>query len=234
MKPLDALRALGTGGEAPAPAKERVYDALLASLEGATAPMARGPAANFGSSATPPTLNAKLWALGTAIWVVGGITGAFLYGALRPPAARLVYVERPQAVNLPPMPSFTAQPSAPPQPSVQPPHLLPPATPSRALGSNDASARLPSASQLAQERALLDLARRAASRGEPAAALTLAEQHGASFPRGQLSEEREALAIRALLALGQRDRARARADAFRSRFPSSFLGSMLESAFANP
>ena len=32
MKPLETLRALGTGGEAPVEAKQRVYSALMASL----------------------------------------------------------------------------------------------------------------------------------------------------------------------------------------------------------
>ena len=32
MKPLETLRALGTGGDAPADAKQRVYGALMASL----------------------------------------------------------------------------------------------------------------------------------------------------------------------------------------------------------
>lgn len=49
---------------------------------------------------------------------------------------------------------------------------------------------------------------------EPAQALALAEEAERDFPRGQLVEERRAIAIRALVALGRLDEANARAEAF--------------------
>ncbi|MCX4242665.1 hypothetical protein [Paraliomyxa miuraensis] len=49
---------------------------------------------------------------------------------------------------------------------------------------------------------------------EPAAALALAEEAERDFPTGQLVEERRAIAIRALLALGRVDEAQRRAEPF--------------------
>jgi hypothetical protein len=55
----------------------------------------------------------------------------------------------------------------------------------------------------------------------PAAALALLERHRQTYPRGALVEEREVLAVEALLRLGRRARAESRAQAFLERFPSS-------------
>jgi hypothetical protein len=58
---------------------------------------------------------------------------------------------------------------------------------------------------------------------DPAKALALCEDHARRFPTGLLVEEREALAIQALLALGRTDDAKKRADAFYAKFPDSPL-----------
>jgi hypothetical protein len=81
---------------------------------------------------------------------------------------------------------------------------------------------------------LLDLARANAARGEPALALTQTEQHRQQFPHGRLTEEREALAIRALLSLGRTADAQARAQAFRATYPNSFLTPVIDSALSAP
>lgn len=59
-------------------------------------------------------------------------------------------------------------------------------------------------------------------------------QHRQQFPHGRLTEEREALAIRALLALGRTEGARQRAAAFRVNYPNSFLIPALDSALSAP
>jgi hypothetical protein len=97
-------------------------------------------------------------------------------------------------------------------------------------GSVQAAAR--AGSDLARERALLDVARASAARGEPADVLAQVARHRQQFPQGKLSEEREALAIRALLSLGRQQEARARANAFRAAYPNSFLAPVLEAAAA--
>lgn len=56
---------------------------------------------------------------------------------------------------------------------------------------------------------------------DPSAALALAEQHAGLYPQGMFTQEREILAIEALLKLRQRPAALARAQAFVERFPDS-------------
>src|SRR6188768_990927 len=189
MKPLETLRALGTGGEAPASAKQRVYGALMASLGAAAAATAAAEIAKTASlPATPAPLvaglsSAKALAVAAGIWLIGGATGAALYGALHPQEVRVVYVDRPVfSSNVPaPATSATAVPaasSAALEPVVEP-------SPKRAVAASVASAG--PASVLSRERTLLDLARENAAHGEPALVLEQTEQHRAQFPRGKLS-----------------------------------------------
>jgi hypothetical protein len=69
----------------------------------------------------------------------------------------------------------------------------------------------------------LDLVQRAqaALRTSPTQALSLADEHRRLFRDGMLAQEREVIAIDALVRLARSDEARARADAFRHRWPSS-------------
>lgn len=62
---------------------------------------------------------------------------------------------------------------------------------------------------------------RLALKGSPAEALRLVEQHRASYPAGKLTQERELIAISALLALGRRTAALSRAASFERAFPTS-------------
>jgi hypothetical protein len=55
----------------------------------------------------------------------------------------------------------------------------------------------------------------------PSKALEITSQHMARFPSGNLAQEREVLAIQALLALGRAGEARARAAQFATRYPGS-------------
>jgi hypothetical protein len=55
----------------------------------------------------------------------------------------------------------------------------------------------------------------------PALALTLAEQHAARFARGTLGQEREVVAIQALVRLGRAGEAKARAARFLAANPRS-------------
>jgi len=229
MKPLEALRALGTGGEAPASAKQRVYGALMASLGAAAAATAAAEIAKTASlPAAPAPLiaglsGAKAMAVAAGIWLIGGATGAALYGALQPREVRVVYVDRPvfssSAAAAAPTPAPTAS-SAALEPGVDP-------EPKRVVAASGASV-------LARERALLDLARESAAHGEPALVLARTEQHRAQFPHGKLTEEREALAIRALHSLGRANEVRSRAQAFRLAYPHSLLMPVIDSALSAP
>jgi hypothetical protein len=70
------------------------------------------------------------------------------------------------------------------------------------------------------EVALLDRAQ-AALASRPADALASCDEHARRFPSGTLVQEREVLAIDALVRLGRRDEAEARAARFRQAFPRS-------------
>jgi hypothetical protein len=70
------------------------------------------------------------------------------------------------------------------------------------------------------EVAILNRAQRIVAR-DPAGALSLAEDHARRFPSGALAQEREFIAIEALLGLGRRAEASARAAQFRAAFPGS-------------
>jgi hypothetical protein len=70
------------------------------------------------------------------------------------------------------------------------------------------------------EIALLDRARSEVA-ARPAEALRVLDEHRAGFPHGTLEQEREVLAIEALVRLGRRSEARARGDAFGRAFPTS-------------
>jgi hypothetical protein len=133
---------------------------------------------------------------------------AVLAREIAPHAARTLIDEPDIALPAPPSP-------APAKVRHPDPALAPPLTPSAALR---------------QERRLLDLARDAIVRGEPAAALVPTASHAARFPRGMLAEERDALRIRALARLGRADEARALLAAMRTDHPRSFL---LEGAAAD-
>jgi hypothetical protein len=77
------------------------------------------------------------------------------------------------------------------------------------------------ASRLREEAQVLKRARDSLRRGDLAGAFAALEVARSQFQDGALGEEREALTIELLAKSGQRDAARARADAFLSAFPRS-------------
>jgi hypothetical protein len=69
----------------------------------------------------------------------------------------------------------------------------------------------------------VDLLQRAnaAVKADPAQALSLAAEHRRRFPSGNLAQEREVIAIKALLALGEQARAREALTHFQNNYPRS-------------
>jgi hypothetical protein len=67
---------------------------------------------------------------------------------------------------------------------------------------------------------MLDQAR-AALGADPSRALALTIEHARRFPRGMLAQEREFIAINALVNMGRQSEARARAESFAAHFPGS-------------
>jgi TolA-binding protein len=77
------------------------------------------------------------------------------------------------------------------------------------------------ATEAPDEAELLARAHAALKRGDTAHALTIVAEHERMFPRGVLTQEREAIAIEGLAALGRGDEARRRLHAFAARYPES-------------
>ncbi len=91
----------------------------------------------------------------------------------------------------------------------------------RASGRASMVATVNPAPETAREEARLLLAARRALALNPAAALARTDEHGRRFPDGALREERELVAVRALVALDRLGEARARADRFIAQVPTS-------------
>ena len=60
-----------------------------------------------------------------------------------------------------------------------------------------------------------------ALKSRPREALALCDEHARAFPNGMLAQEREVIAIEALMKTGREQEARARAARFASRYPGS-------------
>lgn len=108
---------------------------------------------------------------------------------------------------------------------VQETETIPPAT--APSGTEPTHPVRPSADPVA-ERALLDQAQAALRAKRLPDLFAAVNLHAERFPRGALTEEREALRIRGLVEAGDRDAAKARADRFRRRYPQSLYASSLD------
>ena len=225
---LDAERAR----PAPLPAiEERVFSRLAGSV-GAMPMAPAAPPGPLSAASNAPSLGSRLLhsgiARGAALVAAGAVGGVGLHAALRPPRAERV--GETQVVSIP-VPTFVSVPK--PQPIIVPEPLPTPARPAPARGPGkrheDQRAR---DRELAAERVLVEQARTALSRGEVRPALEALARHEHDYPQGQLVEEREALTILGLAALGKKDEAQARAAAFRTRFPRSILLRSINNALA--
>ena len=69
---------------------------------------------------------------------------------------------------------------------------------------------------------------------DPARALSLTNEHARQYPSGEFVQEREVIAVEALVELGKRDEASRRANAFVGRFPNTPYTARLEKAIGHP
>jgi len=105
-----------------------------------------------------------------------------------------------------------------------------PATPATQPHAGPLPGASPGATGLGAERLLLDRARRSLLHGDDGAALAFIGEHERRFPRGVLSEERDALRVEALVAGTRYEEARASAAAFHAAHPGSLLTPAVDSA----
>ena len=229
---LALLRAEKGALFAPEDARARVLEKLALALPGSGG--SRGSGGNGGQGASgraaasvpPHEASGRLarpLSLGVAL-AVGAAGGAAAWNVFRPvPKAEIVYVDR--VVPAPPpgvMPNATQWTSLPnvPETATEPARAA--VEPQQLPGTPDG--------QLAAERTMLDVARTALARGNGGDALAAATRHEKRYPTGALAEEREAMAVQALVLLGRHDDARARGASFHQRFPGSVLAPAIDAA----
>ena len=199
----------------PAEALDRVWTRVAGTIVPAGPTGGHGAGGAGGAGTGGSWLASHAVGVAVATFAVGAATGAGVVSVMQKPVPeRVVYVERPS----PPVP--VVAPVAPASAASVPPVAVPaPETPPTARATASPSA----SSSLSLERGVLDDARSALSSGDAARALRLSDEHLRRFPKAQLGEEREALAIQSLVALGRYDEARARAARFRATSPHSVL-----------
>jgi hypothetical protein len=232
-QPLDrdldaALDAERLAVFAPDDAKARVLHRVTRTLAGLPGSGTNGegrpaeprtlPPPSAGTLASLRPLALPLSLAAAATFGLGGLTGALWWRATHPlPSPQIVYVERERPAESAAIHPGDAAEAAPTSPTA--PSLPAPGSPAASNGNS-----------LAAERALLDVARSAFGRGDGDAALAALTRHEKLYPNGQLTEEREALAVRALVLTDRGDQARARGAKFRKRYPSSVMLPALEAA----
>ncbi len=164
-------------------------------------------------------------------FVAGVTTGAGLYAALHSaPPERVVFVDRP--VLSVPSRAEGASMAATSETASDTALFAPAVSAPRASVSHSVPA--PSASSsLSAERALLDNARTALAHGDSARAVALTDEHARQFARPSLAEEREAIAVQALVLQGRYVDARARAARFRAAYPNSLFLPAVDSSVAS-
>ena len=165
--------------------------------------------------------------IGVGGWVFGGAEAPEGVAVVDVPVTEVPAVDVPVVPEVPVVEAPVAE--APTVPTVALPAVAKvPAAPKQpeekvAAEVHTSAPETPAAAPTVDLNAELDLVRTAqrALKGDPAAALAACETHVARFPEGSMAQEREVLAIQALVALGRMDEARSRGDAFAVRWPGS-------------
>jgi len=202
-------------------AKAAMWAGVEKSIAGAVVAGAAGATA---TAAATKVASWKIAALASAALVVGAGAGAAAHATFAEPKTKTktVVVERTVEVKV-----------AAPVVSVAPTQetVVAPIASSHPLATAKASSAPPAKDpSLARERNLLDMARTALSRGDTSSALSAIDTHAKEFPKSQLAQEREVLAIQALAGAGRMPEARQRAASFRAAYPKSPLVSIVDEA----
>ena len=235
---VSALRDARNNAGVEGTLKLRVQSRLSASLLG-LAPTAGAalPSTHASEIGVQGSALAAKGAVATKGVVLAWLAPVFAAGLLTGVAVDQVHARHVAARAIAPAPGVT-QPSVSVNPQPEPTEVTTISPESlEDISDKHAAASVPagadSASSLAVERRLLDEARQALARGEPQAGLAPLDRHAKRYPKGILTEEREALAVRLLAALGNQPAALARADNFHRRFPNSLFTPAVDNAVAS-
>lgn len=229
LLPPELTRALGAPSGEPTQAD---LQALASRLSGALGvPLAAPPVAPVSEVTAAAAKTA--WSIGTSLWV-GGAVGVGLSTVLAlsfpiessPKRATGLTLAKSVAVATP----SAAEGKSTAPPAVTPPRLVPTVS-ARAVNPASSSSVSPLA-VTESELSLLGQARSALAH-DPSRALALCDEHGRSFRNGALVQEREVIAIDALVRSGRLREARERARRFRLEFPSSAHAPRLATLLGN-
>jgi hypothetical protein len=221
------------GGEAEADA--------LALLRAARPPVPLSPAARRRSShrvaalGVVPVAAAFGWWPALALGAVLGAGGSLVVTRLMasdPPPRETSSARYPRSANsatasLAEAPRLEQQPSEAPSPSEQPAPEPAPRAPAAAALAAPSASESASADALQQEIRLLEQARRDLA-SSPSAARRALLDHEVRFPSGHLRIERELLLVDALVRLGRRPEAEARAERLERQNPNSLYRERLD------
>jgi hypothetical protein len=180
-----------------------------------------------GAAATPGPKGSLLAAFRAhptgfiAVFGTGALLGAGVHAATRrAESAPIVYVARVTTASS--AATLSAPVPAAPSPAALTNAQAVPA-PSNVMLAPTASVGRNGLAGLAEQQALLDVARSAFARSDYAATLATLKAHFRRYPTSVLGEEREALEIKTLAATGHAEEAKARAARFKTQFPQSLL-----------
>ncbi len=225
----DERQAYAEDAAARARVMRRIEASIAFGVVGVAATAAVAVKTGFlASLALHAARHAKLW---IALSLVGGIvlgeTHARLSSPSPPPAAQRPASSTAQVTALTPTAGSASN-----EPAAIPVSSLPNIPSSEGAPPSVSAGRAAVPSDLAAEQALIDTARSALSRGRAADALRAADDHARQFPRGRLAEERETMAIQALLLTGRRSDAEARGQRFHKAYPGSLYGNAVDALLA--
>jgi hypothetical protein len=255
--PGDELRALIALEKSalvdPSPVRARLAQRLASQLDGSATPTPKPPTPKAPRTWWRPNGWPQALSAGIAIFGAGVGAGAGLRGLWAPTVVEVRYVDRvvlpvdadrDAAAATAPVPSAEgparSKSSDPNENDVAAPTIAPSAyaRPDRsvapaAASPSSVSPRANSDGELARELQVIDKARAALAHRDADAALAAIDEHARAFPRGQLVEMREALAVQALVHAGRGAEARARAARFHRAFPASAYSAVVDGAIAS-
>jgi hypothetical protein len=164
---------------------------------------------------------------GIATFLVGAAVGGAAVGT----GDRVRHTSQPPAVAIPAPPVVPSPPPLPePAPAPAPAPSEPPPTPTAHRTVVVTSAGGTRDKRLEAERKLVEMARTSLARGQTSGALAALRRHQRSFPKGQLTEERDSLWVSALVASGDHAQAREHAARFHRQHPHSLFAPVVDQA----
>lgn len=181
-----------------------------------------------------PPLSRRWWGIGVGTAAIVGwlaVRGSAADASSEPELASPIVTESTVAAAIEPTPRRVTPPPSTIEPMpAKSPVVAPVAREPRRSTRVVAPPPEPSTPTNASEEARLLLAARRALARDPATALARADEHARRFADSTLAEERELVAVRALVALDRGTEAQARAARFTERFPGSVHASALARA----